>query len=246
MTSDLHSVFGLNTSNPDGLDRAIDAIPLTDDPIASLDLPSDEAGEMTGVHARVPIAWLEQMDAIRQLPGTRMPDVWKTRARLIRWCIYQGLMVIQQASARINEPDAKIDPILQARLFVEKTGGDLQARAVTAQETIEKLQRIGESVELDIRLGEHAEAARRVNQWIEGAYAQESPYWQRFFIKAISQIPQLADSVRTLITMGLVPDSELLQSALTMNADNPIPIHTSPPKPKAASKHPSMEDVFNL
>lgn len=198
------------TGPVDGFDDLLASLPTTTDPIASLDMPSEEQGELVPVTARVPAAWLEQIDMIRQAVSSNMPDIWRTRSRWLRWAVYIAMRETAAISARVNSPDVQLDPILYARLHVERIGGDQAARASTMSETLEQLGRIGESLEMDVKIGEYEEAASRVEMWIASAYSQPSPYWQRFFIKAIGQVPSMYTSINTLIDSGHLPDPDPL------------------------------------
>lgn len=222
----------------------IASLPTTDDPIASLDLPSDDAGDLVPVTARIPISWLEQIDRLRQATNSRMPNIFPTRAKFSRWAHYVGMQELQRAFDRINDPANQLDPILDARLFLERSGGDLAARTATMTEAVDKLQKLAESLEMDIKIAEYEEATRRVNLWLSGASIQTGDYWQRFFVKAIGLVPSLCESLHTLAQLNYIKPDDLLAAAIEQGLGAPKLSKAVLPQPIMKNKSDGSE-LFN-
>ena len=218
--------------SPDPLDSlpTVDTFPTTPDeylaslptritPLSELftDYPAS-TGDSDGVQVstRIPADWLEQVDSIRQLVGTMMPDIWPTRARFFRWCIQQGMRAIQTVSAELNAEgrlEQPMDDTLRARIFIEHEGGRLAARADTMNMARDQIDSIAQAVNSAIFLHEYAEAADMINAWIDGAREQSSPFWTNYMCKLLVDHELLRDALRTLVSEGMLVDEYLINLA---------------------------------
>lgn len=171
---------------------------------------------------RVPAHWIEQIDELRQMPGTNLPDFFKRRATFVRWAVFIGMQTLHKISAEMNAEgrlDHQLDPTLRARIFLEKQGGQVAARAEAMNEAKAKVKEIAEAVAQLVEMSELAEAANLINGWLEGARDQDSPFWSHFFCKLLVSDPMMRDQLQTLIDHSQITDEYLI--ALYQRYANP-------------------------
>lgn len=194
---------------------------------ALIDYPAS-LGESEGVviNTRVPQHWITAIDHIREMPGTKLPTIWPTRGAFFRWCIAIGMAELNKISKQMNSenPDDQfnIDPALRARIFLEKSGGRVTARASVMNEAQESIKIIATSVKTLMAIDEHSEAADLINEWIAGAIEQDSAFWKNYFSKVLLQEAEMREPMAILIRQGLIVDDyvvKLAQDSGILDAD---------------------------
>lgn len=172
--------------------------------------------EGVSISTRIPASWLEQFDVIREMPGTNLPDIWSTRAKLLRWCVMQGLRAIKatadelNAEGRLSQP---LDATLSARIFLEHKGGKIAARADAMNMARSQVEDIAQAVSSAIAMHEDAEGADMINEWISGARLQQSPFWQNYLVKLLVDHEQLRYAIRHFTENGLLVDEYTIELA---------------------------------
>lgn len=185
---------------------------------ALIDYPAS-MGDSDGIviNTRVPAHWISAIDHIREMPGTSLPTIWPTRGAFFRWCVAIGMAELNKISKVINsdnpEEQLNIDPALRARIFVEKGGGRVTARASVMNEAQASIKEIAVAVKALMAIDEPDEAADLLNEWIAGATAQDSMFWKNFFSKILVNEQDMKEPVAKLIKSGRIIDEYVIQLA---------------------------------
>lgn len=195
---------------------SVDNIPAT---VTSLDLlvnfpASGSNGESVPIHTRIPVDWLEEISRIRELPGTLLPHgIWKTTGEFYRWAIFIAIREVDKIQRELDSEGAH-DPIINARIFVERTGGNLAARAAVIGDARRRATDLGEALTALYKLGEFDEAAEMIMQWVEQARQMateyDSKYWERLMVKTLITEPSAVQPILDLIEHGYIIDDYLL------------------------------------
>ena len=180
-----------------------------------VDFPSSLGdGESVQAQTRIPIQWVEQIDELREKPGSKIPlaSLWPKRANFYRWCIFIGMRKLREI---IREEDlADDDPVLDTLLFVEQTGGRLSARANVINDALQRVDTISKATAQLIAIGENTEAASLINQWILGARQlgrnDDSKYWENIMAKMLVFNPTAGAVVRHLVNLGYITDEYVI------------------------------------
>lgn len=207
---------------PDGLPRNtkewLDQLPTsTSLGDGLIDYPSggDEASGFP-LSTRVPAHWIVQIDSIRQMPGTNLPDIFPRRSSFVRWCIFEGMKKIWAISQELNTEGRLAQPIdstLAARIFLEKKGGAVSAQAEAMNDATRKMDTLSEAVKTLVDMGEFNEAAEMINDWVDGAREQQSPFWVNFLCKLVVTNQVMREHVKILIDHGYIVDEYILELA---------------------------------
>lgn len=228
---DIFSVLGDVPTEiaPDGLPKRPDdwvaSLPTAIPSFDLVDFPaSDSQGRSAQATTKIPEAWIEFINQLRDSVaasskgrGIRLPDMFKTNARVYRWCIGVGirkLTDVVQVLSDENIDGSVVSPIIQSSMFLENIGGALEARARVANDCADKVATIARSVNILIANGEEAEAADMLNQWIAGARAIPSPFWSHFFCKTLINEPEMQEPLGLLIDTRRIIDDYMISLCL--------------------------------
>lgn len=215
--TDLFNLDSIPTAT-DGMPNAnawMDSIPTSLVPDEIVDYPaSDPDGGSDPLTTRVPRSWLDMIDSIRQKPGTQSPDLWPKRSNFVRWCVFQGIKRMRVIQQQIDDGEP-LDPTLQARIFIEKQGGHIAARAQIMNDATTRANEIAEAVTQLMAMDEYPEAADMLNQWIAAATENDSPFWRTFFCRILLLNEKCAAAVKSLVKDGYIVDEFFISLATT-------------------------------
>jgi hypothetical protein len=208
---------GLPSSTNDGLDldAILGSLPTTTSTLnAIVDFAaSSDDGESVTIATRVPPSWVEQIDRIREMPGTNLPDIWPKRSNFLRWCVMMGMRHILTISNEINTDgrlESPIDPTLRAQISVEQIGGEIDTRAATINTITVRVKTMAKAIN-DLRhIGQQAEAANWVNRWMEIANQQDAEFWHDVFVMTLVREESVREALVELIMGSFIVDEQLI------------------------------------
>lgn len=187
--------------------------------ITSIDLlvnfpASGSNGESIPIHTRIPVDWLNEIARIRELPGTLLPQgIWKTTGEFYRWAIFMAIREVDKIQRELDT-EGSHDPIINARIFIERTGGNLAARAAVIEDARRRATDLGGALTTLYKIGEFHEASEMIMQWVEQArqlaVEYDSKYWERVMVKTLITEPSVVQPLVDLIDNGYIVDDYLL------------------------------------
>jgi len=202
------------------LDEILASLPTTSTVLNSIvDFPaSSEDGETVTLATRVPPSWVEQIDRIREMPGTNLPDIWPKRSNFLRWAIMIGMQHITRIAAEINSDgrlDSPLDPTLRAQISIEQIGGEIDTRAATVNTITVRVKTMAKAIDDLRRIGQQPEAADWINRWMEIANEQDNDFWTDVFIMSLVKEPSIREALSELIMLGYILDEKLIDLCIT-------------------------------
>lgn len=204
------SLIGPSANMPDDLPTEVGQFELIIYPA------SDTDGSSVQIRTRVPPHWLAMVDAIRDAPGTNLPDVFPTQAAYFRWCIIAGFAKLREIAHAINQPlGPDLDERLGTLLVLENIAGDIEARARITTESRRRSEAVMAAVQTLIAMHEELEAANLINRWVQHAQTVPSTFYQTVLGKALFLDEASKAAVRALIEAGLIDDEWFLGLAET-------------------------------
>ena len=204
------------------IDDLLDSLPTTTNVLnAIVDFPaSSDDGETAVLSCRVPLSWQEQVDKIREMPGTVLPDIWPKRSSFVRWCIFIGMREITRVAGELNKEgrlENALDPTLRAQISIEQLGGEIDTRASTINTITVRVKTMSKAVDDLRRIGQHVEAADWINRWMEVANEQETDFWRNVFMMALVREESIRQALGELIINGYIVDEQLIDLCITEN-----------------------------
>lgn len=176
---------------------------------------SDENNGSMMLSTRVPISWGGLLDELRQTPNTPLPDIFKTKGRFVRWSVMQGIQILRQMinDAAETDPNVKrVDDLIEAQLFAERTAGRLAVRADVIKEALQAAESISMAVNWAINNKEYAEAASIITNYMDMLHTSvTNRFWKYTFVKTLVNDYQLRESLVLLVTEGHVDDQYLIE-----------------------------------
>jgi hypothetical protein len=182
---------------------------------------SDPSGESVVVSTRIPASWAVQIDRIREKPGTNFPvGLWPTRADFVRWGLGLGIQRWHELQERLDnsDPDDRRHSLIGPSIFVEKTAGNLLARATIIDRVHKSAEEIAKTIDQLMGIREYQECAQLITSWIEGAAElsrrDRQPFWERLAVRALLINPNMTDHVEALANEGYLDDEYITASAI--------------------------------
>lgn len=186
--------------------------------------------ESIQLQTRVPASWVAQIEEIREKVGTRLPrGTWKTISEWVRWAIGNAIADSRTLQQALDNGTDLTNPIINAQLFLERRGGQLEARANVMADAATKAAKLAEAIRrLMFQLDEKAEAADLITEWFEGAreMRNSSVFWENYFRKILIGLPDMPKVITTLIREGYIVDEEIAEMYsslmdLVLESDSP-------------------------
>lgn len=173
-----------------------------------------EGEESIPANTRIPAHWVARIEEMREKIGGRTSNrqLWPTRGHFYRWSIAQGMRVAREVEKimKAEGENIDLDPILEMQNFVERTAGELSARAQAMAAARSHAKAIGEGLADLILRGEPEEAADIVLKYSEGAVRMKSPFWRRYAMESLIGAPGVAKILVDLIDDEHITDEVLV------------------------------------
>lgn len=182
---------------------------------------SSKDGQAAHVSARIPIEWMESISVLRDWVKGQFParNLWETTSDFVRFGIALGILEatkLRDAAESGNMPENSSTGLLAAQLFIEQTGGELQARSRTMTQAQNSARDLARTIRDLLNRKEPSEAADMVSRWIEGARKireqSGAAFWETYFITSLFRIPTAIEDTEILIKGGYIIDEDTIAS----------------------------------